>query len=136
NYDADLLEIKYQFEGLDWMGRKLELRYHFYEKLFWEVIVEPSSRKEAIRLIAKEDIELDNVRFAGGELIRFVVEMKTFPMMEASTSGRSPSSDSIDSDRENNVGVVQFLYFPRQLVLYPLNSDVFREFCKSKALIG
>ncbi|KAF6170874.1 hypothetical protein GIB67_015826, partial [Kingdonia uniflora] len=34
-----------------------------------DVIVESSARKEAVRLIAEEEIELENIRIAGGELI-------------------------------------------------------------------
>ncbi|KAF6142352.1 hypothetical protein GIB67_023377 [Kingdonia uniflora] len=39
-------------------------------------------------------------------------------------------------DREGEVVLVQFPDFPGKLVSYPLNSDVFREFYKSKALVG
>ncbi|KAF6152179.1 hypothetical protein GIB67_019401 [Kingdonia uniflora] len=183
------------------MGRKLELGRSFFDDLLWEVIVEPSAQKEVVRLIAKEEIELEDVRIVGGKLIRtnsrdsykrldqsdqqsrrekvtetesrrwlysstvkegfgvasdsfsnvkaereeylsrikphlrFIVGMKTSPVMEASTSGRLAKSDNVESDRENEVGVVQFLDFLGQLVSYPPNSDLFREFCKSKALI-
>ncbi|KAF6134428.1 hypothetical protein GIB67_042927 [Kingdonia uniflora] len=62
--------------------------------------------------------------------------MGTSPVMEVSTFGRSAESNNEESDRENEVGVVQFPDFFGQLVSYPLNSDVFRKFCKSKDLIG
>ncbi|KAF6142780.1 hypothetical protein GIB67_023262 [Kingdonia uniflora] len=77
DYDVDLLVIEYQFEGLDWMGRELEYGRHFYEELFGEVIVEPLARKEAVRLIAEEEIELEYVRIAGGKLISSRLEFES-----------------------------------------------------------
>ncbi|KAF6154806.1 hypothetical protein GIB67_032418 [Kingdonia uniflora] len=50
------------------MGRELELRHRFYEVLFQDVIVEPSARKEVVRLIVEEEIELEDVRITGGRM--------------------------------------------------------------------
>ncbi|KAF6137544.1 hypothetical protein GIB67_031823 [Kingdonia uniflora] len=67
--------------------------------------------------------------------------MKTSIDIEMSTSGRSIESEHVESvnvksDREDEVVLVQYPDFPDKLVSYPPNSDVFREFCKSKALVG
>ncbi|KAF6169070.1 hypothetical protein GIB67_038567 [Kingdonia uniflora] len=75
--------------------------------------------------------------FVGSNLIcRVLVDMETFPVNEASTSSRSAESKNIIFDREDEVGVLQFPDFPRQLVSYHLNLDVFREFCKVKTSVG
>ncbi|KAF6151811.1 hypothetical protein GIB67_010385 [Kingdonia uniflora] len=70
NNDVDLPVTEYQFQGLDWIGGELKYRRHFYDELFQEVIVESSARMEAVRLIVEENIELEDMRIAGGELIR------------------------------------------------------------------
>ncbi|KAF6140114.1 hypothetical protein GIB67_028920 [Kingdonia uniflora] len=125
-----------KFEGLDLRGRELELGRRFYEGLLWEVILEASARQRVVRLIAEEEIEEEDVMITGDELIRVEVDMETLPAMEASTSGRSAESKSIVSDSDDEVEVIQFLDFPGKLVSYSPISDVFREFCKAKTLVG
>ncbi|KAF6148122.1 hypothetical protein GIB67_011897 [Kingdonia uniflora] len=61
-YDTELSVTKYQFEGLNWMGRKLEYRRHFYEELFQEVIIEPLAQEDFVRLITEEEIGLEDVK--------------------------------------------------------------------------
>ncbi|KAF6140608.1 hypothetical protein GIB67_013901 [Kingdonia uniflora] len=119
------------------MGRELEHGRRFYEELFREVIVEPSARKEVVRLIAEEEIELEDVRIVEGELIRYgslghqvererffvgsnlicsvVVNMKTSPVNETSTSGRSAESENVVSDKEGEIRVAKFPDFPGKL---------------------
>ncbi|KAF6169379.1 hypothetical protein GIB67_016549 [Kingdonia uniflora] len=161
DYDPDPPVTECQFESLDWMGRELEHGRRFYEELFREVIVEPSARKEAMRLIVEEEIELEDMRIAGGELLsgivregfgaasdsyydlggsnlicRVVIHIESSPVNEASTSGRSTKSENVVSNRDDKIEVVQFPDFHVKLISYPLNFDVFREFCKAKASVG
>ncbi|KAF6167467.1 hypothetical protein GIB67_031668 [Kingdonia uniflora] len=82
-----------------------------------------------------------NIYVESNLILRPVIEMETSPDMEALTSSRSAETDSvestnIESTREDEVVLVQFPDFPSKLVSYPSNSDMFREFCKSKALVG
>ncbi|KAF6160220.1 hypothetical protein GIB67_016656, partial [Kingdonia uniflora] len=135
------------------VGREREYEYRFYEERFREVMVEPVARKDAMRLIAEEEIKLEDARIVGGEMIGCgspghheyfrikpssvdFIDMGTSPVNEASTSSRSAESEVVISYRDEEVGVDQFLDFSRRLVTYPLNSDVFKEFCKAKASVG
>ncbi|KAF6175290.1 hypothetical protein GIB67_000611 [Kingdonia uniflora] len=58
--EEEAVEAEEDYYCLDWMGRELEYRRHFNEELFWEVIVDSSARKEFVRLIVEEEIELED----------------------------------------------------------------------------
>ncbi|KAF6167848.1 hypothetical protein GIB67_027626 [Kingdonia uniflora] len=180
-YDYDLPESKFKFEGLYSRARELEIGRHFYSEIFREVILEPVARKEAMRQIVEEEIEEENARIAGGELIswekiaetesrrwlynnvvkegfgassdsyldveesnlilKLIIGMETSIDMETSTSSYTVETKhgeyvNVESEGEDEVVPAQFLDFPDRLVSYPPNSGVFREFCKSKALVG
>ncbi|KAF6147220.1 hypothetical protein GIB67_039350 [Kingdonia uniflora] len=62
--------------------------------------------------------------------------MEASPVLEALTSGCSAESESVVSDREDGIEVFQFPDFPGKLVSYPPNSDMFRKFYITKALLG
>ncbi|KAF6151459.1 hypothetical protein GIB67_016271 [Kingdonia uniflora] len=57
--------------------------------------------------------------------------MDSSSVNEVSTSGRMN-----ESENEGEGRLEQFSGFPGQLVSYPPGSDVFREFCKAKAVVG
>ncbi|KAF6139371.1 hypothetical protein GIB67_026213, partial [Kingdonia uniflora] len=61
--------LLYWVLGLDWMGRELEYEHRFYEELFRKVIVKPAAQKAVVRLIPEEEINLEDVRIVGCELI-------------------------------------------------------------------
>ncbi|KAF6175848.1 hypothetical protein GIB67_003336 [Kingdonia uniflora] len=56
-------------EGLYRIGRELEYERRFYEDLFQEIMVDPAAQKDNVRLIAVEEIKLEDVWITGGQLI-------------------------------------------------------------------
>ncbi|KAF6157173.1 hypothetical protein GIB67_041634 [Kingdonia uniflora] len=67
---------------------------------------------------------------------RIVVKMDSSPVNELSISGRMVESEIEMSDSEVEVGFEQFSSFPGKLVTYPPCLDTFKDFCKSKAVVG
>ncbi|KAF6175770.1 hypothetical protein GIB67_035897 [Kingdonia uniflora] len=117
DYDTELPVRDVQLESLNGIGWECEYERHFYEEMFREMNVigrDHAARKVYVRKLAVGEIELE----------------------DASTSGRSAESETEMSESEEEVGVDQFLDFPRRLVSYPPRSDVFKEFYKAKVFVG
>ncbi|KAF6165817.1 hypothetical protein GIB67_012714 [Kingdonia uniflora] len=106
DYDADLPVSEYKFKCLDWMGRELEWDCRFYEELFWDVIVGVVAQKEAVKLIAEEEIKLEDVKIVEGILISY------------GSSGKVRLHESMSHHEHEEV------------------IGRFGEFCKAKVLIG
>ncbi|KAF6148276.1 hypothetical protein GIB67_012051 [Kingdonia uniflora] len=151
--------------GLDLRAKELEIGHHFSSEIFREVILELAARKEVVRQIAKEEIKEEDVRIVGGKLIRcvkdndripgpvcrsnvknicvesnlvlrLVIEMETLIDTKMLTSCHTVKSNNVESGRGDEVVLVQYPDFSGKYVSYPPNSDVFREFCKSRDLVG
>ncbi|KAF6172407.1 hypothetical protein GIB67_025912 [Kingdonia uniflora] len=69
DFDAELPVREVQLEGLDGFGRERKYEHHFYEQMFQEIVVDPADQKIYVRELTVDEIELEDVRIAGGYLI-------------------------------------------------------------------